>query len=336
VTTAPAQLGMAVQVMDASNELIAVKDRHGAFIAANRAFRAAAALGERPMGELTNRDLFATEGATALSSSEHLAMQSKTPIRCDVPVSWLGAPRVFHVTCTPWTDHGQCQGVVMAGSLAAADARDGEALESLTSSVGDLAHRLNNALTTVVGLTEWHLYAGQLDAALRVDFQKIRAAAASAEQTAREIQQLIRTATASQAHSAVGDAVVEILPRLRRPGRVLLVDDHADVRTSLQVMIRMLGYDVHGVDSGAAALAWLEHETASLLITDLGMPGMGGAELAAAIARRYQSVPVVLLTGSGDTELDALPGITRVLRKPLRMAKLRQALASLIGAPTRP
>jgi CheY-like chemotaxis protein len=272
-------------VMDASNELIAVKDVHGTFIAANRAFRVAAALGERPMGELTNRDLFATEGATALSSSEHLVMQSKTPIRCDVPVSWLGAPRVFRVTCTPWTDQGRCQGVVMAGSLAPANgARDGEALESLTSSVGHLGHRLNNALTTVVGL---------------------------------------------------GDAVVESQPRLQGPGRVLLVDDHADVRTSLQVMIRMLGYDVHGVDSGAAALAWLEHETPSLLITDLGMPGMGGAELAAAIARRYQSVPVVLLTGSGDAELDTLPGITRVLRKPLRMAKLRQALASLIGAPTR-
>jgi len=253
-----------------------------------------------------------------------------------VPVSWRGEPRVFRVTCTPWTDDGRCHGVVMAGSLVlAGEAKDAGPLQAFASSLGDLAHRFNNALTTVVGLADWHLYAGQPDGSLRDDLQKIRAAATSAEQTAREIQRLTRAAAAHPVAQAPVQAVPEIqaAPVALSPGRVLLVDDQADVRRSLSVMIRTLGYDVHAVDGGQAALAWLEHEKPSLVITDLGMPGMGGGELAMAIAQRHQALPVVLLTGWADAEPEGRPGIARVLPKPLRMAQLRAALVSLIGTP---
>jgi len=336
VTNAAARLAMAVQVMDASSELIAVKGLDGAFIAANRAFRAAAALDDRAMSELTNRDLFGTDVARALTTSEHLAVLADTAVRCDVPVSWLGEPRVFRVTCTPWTEDGRCQGVVMAGSLVLAGRAQGaEPLQSFASSVGDLAHRFNNALTTVVGLTDWHLYTGQPHGSLRDDLQKIRAAATSAEQTAREIQQLTHAAAANLVRPApvATRAEIQSAPAVAPRGRVLLVDDQADVRTSLSVMIRTLGYHVHAVDSGRAALTWLEREKASLVITDLGMPGMSGGELAAAIAQRHQALPVVLLTGWADAEPEGRPGIARVLPKPLRMAQLRAALVSLIGHP---
>jgi CheY-like chemotaxis protein len=336
MTNASTRLAMAVQVMDASSELIAVKDLDGAFIVANRAFRGAAALDNCAMSTLTNRDLFGTDVAQALTTSEHLAVLAETAIRCEVPVSWLGEARVFRVTCTPWTDDGRCQGVVMAGSLVPAGGAQGaEPLQSFAFSVGDLAHRFNNALTTVVGLTDWHLFTGQPDGTLRDDLQKIRAAATSAEQTAREIQQLTRAAAAHFVRPAPPEAPAEMQPApVAMPGRrVLLVDDQADVRTSLSVMIRTLGYDVHAVDGGRAALAWLEHETASLVITDLGMPGMSGGELAAAIAQRHQALPVVLLTGWTDAKPEGHPGVVGVLPKPLRMAQLRQALASLIGPP---
>ena len=326
---------MAVQVMDASSELIAVKGLDGSFIAANRAFRAAAALDDRTMSVLTNRDLFGTDVAQALTTSEHLAVLAATAIRCDVPVSWRGEPKLFRVVCTPWTDEGRCQGVVMAGTLVSATSADhAEPLQSFASNVGDLAHRFNNALTTVVGLTDWHLYTDQPGTDLRGDLQKIRAAATSAEQTAREIQRLTRAA-ASNLVRPQRATPVEAPPAPVAPARhVLLVDDQLDVRTSLTVMIRTLGYDVHAVDGGRAALAWLETESTSLVITDLGMPGMSGTELAAAIVMRHQALPVVLLTGWADGEPDRRPGIARVLPKPLRMAQLRDALVSLIGHPS--
>ena len=90
MTSATARLAMAVQVMDASSELIAVKGLDGSFIAANRAFRAAVALDDRPVHVLTNRDLFGADVAQALTTSEHLAMLAETALRCDVPISWQG------------------------------------------------------------------------------------------------------------------------------------------------------------------------------------------------------------------------------------------------------
>ena len=334
--SASSQLAMAVQMMDASSELMAVKDLDGAFVAANRAFRAAAALDAGAMSALTNRDVFGADVAQVVTTSEQLAMLGGSAIRCDVPVSWRGAPRVFRVTYTPWTDDGRCRGVVMAGSLVlAGGAQDAEPLRAFASSLGDLAHRFNNALTTVVGLTDWHLHAGQADGSLRDDLQKIHAAATSAGQTAREIQQLTRAAAEGPVrHAPVQPlAQIEAAPVATSAGRVLLVDDQADVRASLSVMIRTLGYDVHAVDGGQAALAWLEHEKPSLVITDLRMPGMGGGELAMAIAQRDPALPVVLLTGWGDAEPEGRPEIVRVLPKPLRMAHLRAALVSLIGHP---
>ena len=95
VTSVSARLAMAVQVMDASSELIAVKSLDGSFIAANRAFRAAAALDDRAMGVLTNRDLFGADVAQALTTSEHLAVLAATAIRCDVRCRGLASPSCF-------------------------------------------------------------------------------------------------------------------------------------------------------------------------------------------------------------------------------------------------
>ena len=119
---------------------------------------------------------------------------------------------------------------------------------------------------------------------------------------------MTRAAASNLVRPQRGDAPVDTPAAPVAPARhVLLVDDQVDVRTSLSVMIRTLGYDVHAVDGGRAALSWLETQSASLVITDLGMPGMSGRELAAAIAKRHQALPVVLLTGWADGEPEGPP-----------------------------
>jgi CheY-like chemotaxis protein len=332
VSLNPARLALAIQVMDASSELIAVKDLSGAFVAANRAFRAAASIGERGVSGLTNRDLFGEDGARALTTSEHLAMLAGAAVGCNVPVAWNGEPAVLRVVCSPWTDDGRCQGVVMAASCGPAGGEsDGTPVAALASDVGELAHKFNNALTTVVGLADWHLVAGSPEGELREDLQKIRAAATAAEQTAREIQNLTRAAARALVREPVSAPATP--PPVTAGSSVLLVDDQPEVRTSLSVMIRTLGYDVHAVESGEAAIAWLDRHQAALVITDFGMPGMDGGQLARTIAARPSPPAVVLLTGWSDGAHDPEPAITRVLPKPLRMAQLREALTGLIGEP---
>jgi CheY-like chemotaxis protein len=98
-------------------------------------------------------------------------------------------------------------------------------------------------------------------------------------------------------------------------------------------MLRTLGYDVHAVAGGEEALAWMAQSTASLVITDLGMPGMDGNALAAAIRCRWPEVPIVLLTGWATVAEAAPDGIRALLPKPLRMAQLRQCLREIVGAP---
>src|SRR5262249_41083684 len=120
------------------------------------------------------------------------------PVERDVRVSLGGEPAVIHVVCTPWFEVGTCAGVVLACSVVESHhtAQDGAALQNFASDVGTLAHRFNNALTTVLGLADWHLVTGSHGEPLRLDLEKIRSAAGQAEQTAREIQRLTRDTAA--------------------------------------------------------------------------------------------------------------------------------------------
>ena len=114
------------------------------------------------------------------------------------------------------------------------------------------------------------------------------------------------------------------------PKRCLIVDDDDDVRMATQDAMERRGYEVIAVSSGAEALAFLAHDTPSLMLLDLHMDDMNGWEVLGAIRseERFASVQVVVVTGS-----DA-PVVARgvpVLRKPF---KIDQLLA-LLGTNTR-
>ena len=224
------------------------------------------------------------------------------------------------------------------GDRVSANPGTADCLERFATAVGDLAHGFNNALTTVVGLTDWHLVSQPHGDALREDLERIRAAAISAEGIARQIQQLAREAAGESAPvplAATPGLAAPTMAVSEANRRVLLVDDQADVRASLAVMIRTLGYEVHPVDGGRAAMEWLRAAPTppAVVITDLSMPEMDGQELAAAITQSWSGVPVVLLTGWAGSGPGPSDTVARVLAKPLRMGRLREALADLIGAP---
>ncbi|WP_127477410.1 HD domain-containing phosphohydrolase [Sulfurivermis fontis] len=98
--------------------------------------------------------------------------------------------------------------------------------------------------------------------------------------------------------NAVGAAV----PASQAPVSILLVDDEANILAALRRLFRPLGYTVHNAESGAAALAILEQEHIDLVISDMRMPHMDGAQFLAQVAQRWPQVVRILLTGYADLD----------------------------------
>ena len=84
--------------------------------------------------------------------------------------------------------------------------------------------------------------------------------------------------------------------------RVLVVDDEMDIRNGLRKLIATLGATVEVAADGVEALEQFEQEPPDLVLSDLMMPRMTGAELLRAIKERFPSTEVVLLTGFGTIQ----------------------------------
>jgi GAF domain-containing protein/CheY-like chemotaxis protein len=115
--------------------------------------------------------------------------------------------------------------------------------------------------------------------------------------------------------------------------RILVVDDEEDVRAVVTEILVAEGHQVVPAGDGHEAVACLDRDVAfDLVLTDLGMPGMTGWEVARAAKARRPSLRVGLLTGWGK-QPDAKPEDRTVadfiVAKPVTVEGLRAALAHL-------
>jgi CheY-like chemotaxis protein len=110
-----------------------------------------------------------------------------------------------------------------------------------------------------------------------------------------------------------------------RPRRILLVEDEVVLRMSTTDMLERLDCFVSGVGSGEQALELLARGMSyDLLVTDLGLPGMSGEELAAAVRAKYPGLPVIIASGYGRAAGQA-EGV-HFISKPYSSIDLQQAL----------
>jgi signal transduction histidine kinase/ActR/RegA family two-component response regulator len=118
--------------------------------------------------------------------------------------------------------------------------------------------------------------------------------------------------------------------------RVLVVDDEASIRSFLDAALTRLGHRPALVADVPAALELFGRERFDLVLTDLGLPGASGEELARELRRRSPATPVVLLTGWADqlrAEGGSLEGVSRVLAKPVTLPTLAATLDELTDRP---
>jgi CheY-like chemotaxis protein len=118
------------------------------------------------------------------------------------------------------------------------------------------------------------------------------------------------------------------------PIRVLLVDDDDDNRELLGELLEAAGFAVVRAASGPEALRALAAGPADVLVTDVGMPDMGGLELAAETKRLAPAVPVVLVTGwgeRGDVREARGRDIDAVLVKPVDPDALMRTVRELVA-----
>ena len=115
--------------------------------------------------------------------------------------------------------------------------------------------------------------------------------------------------------------------------KVLIVEDDADSREMLRLLLELDGHDVRVAGNGNAALDEIDREAVDAAVIDIGLPGMDGYELARQIrARRPHHCPrLVALTGYGqpsDQTAVKEAGFDQHLLKPCDPAELSRMLVS--------
>jgi CheY-like chemotaxis protein len=117
--------------------------------------------------------------------------------------------------------------------------------------------------------------------------------------------------------------------------RILVVDDNADIRELVELVLAGDGDEVSSVASGRVALEQLAREVYDLVVCDLQMPDVDGAAVYRAITQRPAPRPAVLLiTGYADAvgyEDFVRTVDVPVLVKPFDINELRAAVRRLLG-----
>ena len=114
----------------------------------------------------------------------------------------------------------------------------------------------------------------------------------------------------------------EISAKDKQKLRALVVDDAPDVTEMLAMVMRFAGYDVVTVFSANDALETARSEQFDVVVSDIGMPGMNGYELAEAIRTLpdYRGVPLIAVTGFAmydDRDRALASGFNAFLTKPI-------------------
>ena len=118
-----------------------------------------------------------------------------------------------------------------------------------------------------------------------------------------------------------------------RSGSIIVVDDEPHLREVTRRILEHAGHRVTDFGSGSEAIAHLREHPTDILLTDLGLPGMSGWEIAVTANSVRPETQILMATGWGDhvSAEDALQrGVVAVLSKPLEQTMLLEAISQAL------
>lgn len=135
----------------------------------------------------------------------------------------------------------------------------------------------------------------------------------------------------------MSEAAIAISPPPVHSGdtqRILIIDDEAAIRESLETLLGLEGFAVETAVNGEAGLERIEETFYDLVLLDLALPGKSGLEIIPLIRERHPSLPVIMITAYGkvDNVVDAIrSGAQNFVQKPWDNEKLLADIRSAIG-----
>jgi UDP-3-O-acyl N-acetylglucosamine deacetylase len=121
---------------------------------------------------------------------------------------------------------------------------------------------------------------------------------------------------------------------MAHPGPILIVDDEASIRKSLEGVLGDEGYSCALASDGADALSQLESLRPSLVILDIWMPGMDGIETLRRMKAAQPETPVIMMSGHAtiSTAIKATKiGASDFIEKPLELDVVLNAIRRALG-----
>src|SRR3954467_1257818 len=109
------------------------------------------------------------------------------------------------------------------------------------------------------------------------------------------------------------------------PGSILIIDDEAAIRESLETLLDLEGYSLESAESGEEGLARLAARPFDLVLLDFALPDMNGLEVLAEIRDRDPQLAVIMITAYGTVEnavRAVQAGATNFIQKPWDNEKL--------------
>ena len=123
---------------------------------------------------------------------------------------------------------------------------------------------------------------------------------------------------------------------MKRPKKVLVVDDEVHILHVVSLKLRNAGYAVITAQDGQEALEIAQMELPDLIITDFQMPHLSGLELCQRLKQHpaTKEIPAIMLTARGfalDDSAIASTGIKRCLHKPFSPRQVLLEAEEILG-----